>query len=399
MHEQGGPFGHLDGYLDGLVGGHVDGFARTSRMEAHTMSRVALHEVVKRFADHAAVDRVTLAAEPGQFVALLGPSGCGKSTTLRLVAGLEACDGGRIEIGGADVTQRPPAARGVAMVFQNYALFPHLTVAENIAFGLSVRRVPAAERARRLQRAADLLGLASLLERKPAQLSGGQRQRVALGRAIVAEAPVCLMDEPLSNLDAQLRQQMRVEIRELQQRLGMTMLYVTHDQTEAMTMADRVVLMRAGRIEQQGTPQDLYQRPASTFVAAFIGAPAMNLFPAGLAGGPDGQTWGVRPEQCRLQAADGDGLPVSISAVEYLGAECLVQCALQSSGATTPASIPAPAPASAPASGPASPAEPLLRLVVRVPPQLAPLRGTVATLAWDADSLHAFDARTGLRLG
>ena len=315
------------------------------------MSRVALHEVVKRFAEHVAVDRVTLDAEPGQFVALLGPSGCGKSTTLRLVAGLEACDGGRIEIGGADVTARPPAARGVAMVFQNYALFPHLTVAENIAFGLSVRRVPAAERARRLQRAADLLGLTSLLERKPAQLSGGQRQRVALGRAIVAEAPVCLMDEPLSNLDAQLRQQMRVEIRELQQRLGMTMLYVTHDQTEAMTMADRVVLMRAGRIEQQGTPQDLYERPASTFVAAFIGAPAMNLFPASRAGGPEGQTWGVRPEQCRLQPAATPGLSVNINAVEYLGAECLLQCAVN--GAPTSGVATGPDTASA---GPTSPA-------------------------------------------
>jgi sn-glycerol 3-phosphate transport system ATP-binding protein len=337
------------------------------------MSRVALHAVVKRFASQAAVDGVTLAAEPGQFVALLGPSGCGKSTTLRLVAGLEACDGGRIEIGGADVTQRPPAARGVAMVFQNYALFPHLSVAENIAFGLSVRRVPAAERERRLQRAAELLGLAPLLQRKPSQLSGGQRQRVALGRAIVAEAPVCLMDEPLSNLDAQLRQQMRVEIRELQQRLGMTMLYVTHDQTEAMTMADRVVLMRAGRIEQQGRPQDLYQRPASTFVAAFIGAPAMNLFPAALAGGPEGLTWGVRPEQCRLLPEGAAGLSVRVAAVEYLGAECLVQCQLADAGSGA-------------------------RWVVRVAPQQAPAQGALAALQWDADSLHAFDTASGLRL-
>ena len=349
------------------------------------MSRVALHEVVKRFADHAAVDDVTLTAEPWRFVALLGPSGCGKSTTLRLVAGLEACDAGRIEIGGDDVTRRPPAARGVAMVFQNYALFPHLTVAENIAFGLSVRRVPAAQRQQRLRRAADLLGLTSLLGRKPSQLSGGQRQRVALGRAIVAEAPVCLMDEPLSNLDAQLRQQMRVEIRELQQRLGMTMLYVTHDQTEAMTMADHVVLMRAGRIEQQGTPQDLYQRPATVFVAGFIGAPAMNLFPARLAGGPEALTCGVRPERCRLQPPGGTGLPVVVTAVEYLGAECLVQCNLDARHQD------------AERAG-AREADHPVRMVVRVVPTQAPARGDGVTVTWDRLDLHAFDTATGRRV-
>ena len=343
------------------------------------MSRVALHEVVKRFAEHVAVDRVTLDAEPGQFVALLGPSGCGKSTTLRLVAGLEACDGGRIEIGGADVTARPPAARGVAMVFQNYALFPHLTVAENIAFGLTVRRVARAERERRLARAAELLGLQALLSRKPSQLSGGQRQRVALGRAIVAEAPVCLMDEPLSNLDAQLRQQMRGEIRELQQRLGITMLYVTHDQTEAMTMADRIVLMRAGRIEQQGTPQELYEQPASTFVAGFIGAPAMNLFAAALceaplrpADVPIDAVLGVRPEQVRLRPA-GEGLPARVAAVEYLGAESLL--VLQAGTASAPASI-----------------------VVRADGPGLPRRGDAVGLAWPADAVHAFDRDSGLRL-
>ncbi|PKO68833.1 MAG: ABC transporter ATP-binding protein, partial [Betaproteobacteria bacterium HGW-Betaproteobacteria-16] len=290
------------------------------------MSRVELQNVCRRFGAHTAVDDVTLVAEPGEFVALLGPSGCGKSTTLRLLAGLEPCDGGSIRIGGVDRTHAPPAQRGVAMVFQNYALFPHLSVAENIVFGLSVRRVPAAERQRRLGRAADLLGLGPYLDRKPSQLSGGQRQRVALGRAIVAEAPVCLMDEPLSNLDAQLRQQMRAEIRELQQRLGITMLYVTHDQTEAMTMADKVVLMRAGKVEQQGSPQELYTRPQTRFVAGFIGSPAMNLFPASLLqqGRPD-MLVGVRPEDMTVDA-ETPKLRARVVAVEYLGAESLVIC-------------------------------------------------------------------------
>jgi len=332
------------------------------------MSRVELHGIAKRFGEHAAVQDVHLVAEPGQFVALLGPSGCGKSTTLRLIAALEQPDAGRIVIGGIDVTQVPPAQRGIAMVFQNYALFPHLTVGENIVFGLTVRRIAAAERQRRLARAAELLGLQGLLGRKPAQLSGGQRQRVALGRAIVAEAPVCLMDEPLSNLDAQLRQQMRSEIRELQQRLGITMLYVTHDQTEAMTMADRVVLMRAGRIEQQGTPQDLYERPASTFVAGFIGAPAMNLFPD-----PTGRTTlGVRPEQMRLCPV-GEGLAARVVAVEYLGAESLLICE----------------------AGPA--AEPT-RIVLRTGGHADTQRGDAIGLTWPEHALHRFDRDSGLRL-
>ncbi|NWG73038.1 MAG: ABC transporter ATP-binding protein [Rubrivivax sp.] len=330
------------------------------------MSRVALEGVVKSYGGPAAVQDVTLLAEAGQFVALLGPSGCGKSTTLRLIAGLEQPDAGRIEIGGVDVTAAPPAQRGVAMVFQNYALFPHLTVGENIVFGLAVRRVDKAERARRLARAAELLGLQDLLGRKPAQLSGGQRQRVALGRAIVAEAPVCLMDEPLSNLDAQLRQQMRGEIRELQRRLGITMLYVTHDQTEAMTMADRVVLMRGGRIEQQGAPQDLYERPASSFVAGFIGAPAMNLLPS-----DDGRTLlGVRPEQLQLRPA-GTGLAARVLAVEYLGAESLLVC---EAGADRS------------------------RVVVRSGDRALPQRGDTVGLTWPEQAMHRFDRASGLRL-
>lgn len=328
------------------------------------MSRVELHGIAKHFGEHAAVQDVHLAAESGEFVALLGPSGCGKSTTLRLIAALEQPDAGRIVIDGVDVTHAPAAQRGIAMVFQNYALFPHLTVGENIVFGLTVRRVDKAERKRRLAQAADLLGLQNLLDRKPSQLSGGQRQRVALGRAIVAQAPVCLMDEPLSNLDAQLRQQMRSEIRELQQRLGITMIYVTHDQTEAMTMADRVVLMRAGSIEQQGTPQDLYQRPASTFVAGFIGAPAMNLFPC-----PQGDVlWGVRPEQMQLRRATG-GISARVIAVEYLGAESLLICETDSA-----------------------------RVVLRADGHDLPRRGDMVDLGWPEAALHKFDRDSGLRL-
>ncbi len=250
------------------------------------MQAISLDRVSKHWGAARAVDDVSFEVEAGSLVVLLGPSGCGKSTTLRLIAGLERVDSGRVSIGGSDVTAAPPSKRRIAMVFQSYALFPHLTVAENIQFGLAVRRVAKAEQAERLARVAGLLGLSALLHRKPSQLSGGQQQRVALGRAIIAEQPVCLMDEPLSNLDAQLRQEMRNEIRALQQSLGMTMVYVTHDQAEAMSMADRVILMREGRIEQDATPSDLYERPATLFAARFIGTPPMNILP--LADGPGG---------------------------------------------------------------------------------------------------------------
>jgi sn-glycerol 3-phosphate transport system ATP-binding protein len=299
------------------------------------VAQVCLSEVTKAWGGEPAVNCVSFAAEAGSLVVLLGPSGCGKSTTLRLIAGLENPDVGTIEIAGRDVTHEPPSRRGVAMVFQSYALFPHLSVAENILFGLRVRGVPRAERDGRLKRAADMLGLERLLDRKPAQLSGGQQQRVALGRAVVAETAVCLMDEPLSNLDAQLRGDMRREIRALQRRLGITMLYVTHDQVEAMTMADRVILMRAGHIEQNGTPASLYERPETVFAARFIGAPAMNLLPAGvlakcpelLAGMPAGHApealiAGVRPESVAL--AQG-GLQARIIAAEYHGADTQVE--------------------------------------------------------------------------
>ena len=297
------------------------------------MADVHLKGITKAWGTAAAVDDVSFSAPAGHLVALLGPSGCGKSTTLRLIAGLETASAGSITIADREVTALPPARRGVSMVFQNYALFPHLSVAENILFGLRVRDVPKDERAARLARAAGILGLEALLERKPSQLSGGQQQRVALGRAIVAQTKVCLMDEPLSNLDAQLRVEMRREIRGLQRRLGMTMLYVTHDQVEAMTMADQVVLMRNGRIEQDAAPAALYERPATIFAARFVGTPPMNVIAAAIlpawaqASAPTDHAAsdlaiGIRPEAARLGA---DGVAATVAAVEYLGADTLIE--------------------------------------------------------------------------
>ncbi|MFA6267635.1 MAG: ABC transporter ATP-binding protein, partial [Pseudolabrys sp.] len=241
------------------------------------MQSVDVYSVTKSWGATVAVADVSFSVAQGQLTVLLGPSGCGKSTMLRMIAGLEEPTSGTIKIGGRDVAGQTGAARGVAMVFQSYALFPHLNVADNISFGLSVRGVPKTDIAARLAKVAHTLGLEALLHRKPGQLSGGQQQRVALGRALIAEAPVCLLDEPLSNLDAQLRQDLRREIRALQQRLGLTMIYVTHDQTEAMSMADQVILMRAGRIEQQGAPADLYESPATLFTARFIGGAPMSF--------------------------------------------------------------------------------------------------------------------------
>ena len=297
------------------------------------MSSIALNGVAKSWGDSTALHAVSLQIASGSFCVLLGPSGCGKSTTLRIVAGLETATQGQVLIDDRDVTDLPPAQRGIAMVFQNYALFPHLSVADNIGFGLSVRKVPAAESAERLRNAAALLGLTNLLDRKPGQLSGGQQQRVALGRALVAQAKVCLMDEPLSNLDAQLRQDMR---RELQQKLGLTVVYVTHDQTEAMSMADQVVLLNQGRIEQAGTPRALYARPATTFAARFIGTPPMNLVAleadgriagSDVASGVQAMQLGVRPEAITLAA---DGIPAVVRSVEYLGADLVLRCAVGS---------------------------------------------------------------------
>jgi sn-glycerol 3-phosphate transport system ATP-binding protein len=343
------------------------------------VAQVRLDQVTKSWGPEPAVHQVSFAAEAGNLVVLLGPSGCGKSTTLRLIAGLETPDFGTIEIAGRDVTREPPSRRGVAMVFQSYALFPHLSVAENIVFGLRVRRLARAEREARLKRAAEVLGLGRLLDRKPSQLSGGQQQRVALGRAIVAQTPVCLMDEPLSNLDAQLRSEMRREIRALQQRLGITMLYVTHDQIEAMTMADRVILMRAGCVEQSGSPAALYERPQTLFTARFLGAPPMNVLPATVlnenpqlaAAAPTGRdpatlAVGIRPEAVRIATT---GLPACVVTAEYLGADTQIEARL---GEET--------------------------LMVRTPGRLAARPGEMIHLEWSPGDIHWFDMSSQRRV-
>ncbi len=298
------------------------------------MSAIILRDIYKSWGSFQALSNINLDCEEGTLLVLLGPSGCGKSTTLRLIAGLEMPTSGTVEIDGRDVSNLPPVKRDISMVFQNYALFPHLTVSENILFGLKARKVPKPEQKKRLKDAADILGLSDFLKRKPAQLSGGQRQRVALGRAIVAQVPVCLMDEPLSNLDAKLRQEMRQEIRSLQQRLGMTMVYVTHDQVEAMTIADKIILMNDGGIEQHGTPEELYNSPATAFTGGFIGNPPMNILQSNpeivAACGveiPENGTSndllvGVRPENIDLLG--NSGFEVVVSATEYLGADTLV---------------------------------------------------------------------------
>ena len=241
------------------------------------MSLIELKNVSKYWGDIRAVEKLNINIEEGEFVVLLGPSGCGKSTTLRLIAGLENVSSGGIFIGGKNVNNIDPSSRNISMVFQSYALFPHLNVEENIIFGLKVRKVKKGDRQVKLKNVAEKVGLSNLLKRKPAELSGGQRQRVALARAIISENPICLMDEPLSNLDAKLRHQMRSEIRSLQKDLNITLIYVTHDQTEAMSMADKIVLLNEGEIIQQGRPKELYEKPENTFTAKFLGNPPMNL--------------------------------------------------------------------------------------------------------------------------
>ena len=299
------------------------------------MADVKIHEIRKSYGAVDVIHGLDIDIADGEFVALVGPSGCGKSTLLRMIAGLEPIDSGTIAIGDRVVNNLPPSERDIAMVFQTYALYPHKSVAENMGFALKVAKTDKAEIDRRVKEAAEILSLTEYLDRKPRHLSGGQRQRVAMGRAIVRDPQVFLFDEPLSNLDAKLRIQMRVEIKELHQRLKTTTVFVTHDQIEAMTLADRIVVMHDGRIEQVGTPLDLYDNPTNEFVATFIGAPSMNLLSANLSNGKvkigeqlfDGPSGtgkvrlGVRPEHLTLA---GDGLPMEVKVVEPTGSETVV---------------------------------------------------------------------------
>jgi multiple sugar transport system ATP-binding protein len=297
-----------------------------------TRSSVQFAGVSKHFGPTRVIDGVGLDIEPGEFIVFVGPSGCGKSTLLRLIAGLEEPSAGSIHISGRDVTHTHPSKRGVAMVFQSYALYPHMSVAENMAFGLRIQKSPKEEIDARVRRAASILQLEALLDRKPRALSGGQRQRVAIGRAIVREPDVFLFDEPLSNLDASLRGQMRVELARLHAQLGATMIYVTHDQVEAMTLASRIVVLNGGRIEQVGTPLELYHRPANRFVAGFLGSPGMNFLPAQVVSRhSQAATVGVRPEHVALCASD-DGLSAEVALVERLGGEALAHLRIGSDG-------------------------------------------------------------------
>src|SRR5262252_8690041 len=290
--------------------------------------RVRFERVTKRFGAHHAADGISLDVESGECLVLLGPSGCGKTTLLRMLAGLETLDSGEIWIGDRRVDQLEPADRDVAMVFQNYALYPHLSVFDNIAFPLRARRVDAVEIGRRVRESAARVGLADLLERRPAQLSGGQQQRVALARAIVRNPTVYLMDEPLSNLDAQLRLQTRSELKRLHRELGTTMIYVTHDQSEAMTLGSRIVIMRGGSIEQTGSPLDLYRCPANTFVATFLGSPPMNLIDESVNG--TRVRLGIRPEDVEVSAeATETAQPAHVIVVEPMGNETLLTLEFQ----------------------------------------------------------------------
>jgi multiple sugar transport system ATP-binding protein len=332
------------------------------------MASVIFEHVSKRYDGTVAVDDLNLQIAHGEFLVLVGPSGCGKTTALRMIAGLEEITEGRLLIGDRVVNNLAPVQRDVAMVFQSYALYPHMTVFDNLAFGLRNKKIPKHEIETRVQRAAEILDLGVLLKRKPKQLSGGQRQRVALGRAIVREPSVFLMDEPLSNLDAKLRVATRAEILKLHQRVGTTTVYVTHDQVEAMTMGDRIVVMNHGVLQQIGSPEDLYTKPANLFVAGFIGSPAMNLVPASVVGVSDtGKIAGFRPEHVHL----GNGLPDAIhfdghvEVVEYLGDEQIAHIALDGA-----------------------------EVVAKLPVEDRLSGGIVTTFTVPREKLHLFDAET-----
>ena len=340
-----------------------------------------------------AVDSIDLEVADGEFLVLVGPSGCGKSTTLRMLAGLEEVNSGDIFIGDRNVTDVPPKDRDIAMVFQNYALYPHMTVAENMGFALKIAGVGKEERATRVLEAAKLLDLEPYLSRKPKALSGGQRQRVAMGRAIVRQPQVFLMDEPLSNLDAKLRVQTRTQIASLQRRLGVTTVYVTHDQTEALTMGDRIAVLKDGVLQQVGTPRDLYEKPQNVFVAGFIGSPAMNLLPADVVDGgikfgtavtsvdrdtvgqANGKsvTVGVRPEDVVVNTT-GEGLAVTVDVVEELGADGYLYGHTEVDGAR-------------------------VDIVVRVDGRNHPGLGDTIYITPQAHHVHVFDTESGQRLG
>ncbi|NYD53379.1 ABC transporter ATP-binding protein [Microbacterium pseudoresistens] len=340
-----------------------------------------------------AVDKLNLEVADGEFLVLVGPSGCGKSTSLRMLAGLEEVNEGRILIGDRDVTDVPPKDRDIAMVFQNYALYPHMTVAENMGFALKIAGVGKEERAKRVLEAAKLLDLEEYLTRKPKALSGGQRQRVAMGRAIVRQPQVFLMDEPLSNLDAKLRVQTRTQIASLQRRLGVTTVYVTHDQTEALTMGDRIAVLKDGILQQVGSPRDLYETPNNVFVAGFIGSPAMNLFPVDLAEGGirfgtkvvgtesaalgkasgNEVTIGIRPEDIVVAPEDGQGLSVTVDLVEELGADGYLYGHSEVDGKRTD-------------------------IVARVDGRRHPNAGETVVLAPIEGHVHLFDIESGERL-
>jgi sn-glycerol 3-phosphate transport system ATP-binding protein len=355
------------------------------------MGAISIRNVSKRYGSgrsaNPVIHGVSAEINDGEFVVIVGPSGCGKSTLLRMVAGLEEISGGEIAISGRVVNDTEPSERDIAMVFQNYALYPHMSVFDNMAYGLKIAKLPIAEIKQRVDKAATILQLGPYLQRKPRELSGGQRQRVAMGRAIVRQPQVFLFDEPLSNLDAKLRAQTRLEIQKLHAELGVTSLFVTHDQVEAMTLAQRMIVMNAGRMEQIGTPEEVYHRPATTFVAGFIGSPPMNLI-KGVADGSrfivDGQTLplpgaaprsgelilGLRPEHASLRPAGNLGWQLKVEMLEMLGAERLVYCSAGS-----------------------------VLFTVRVEATLVPPKvGDIVTLQAAPDQLHWFDAVTTQRI-
>ncbi|WP_341729310.1 sn-glycerol-3-phosphate ABC transporter ATP-binding protein UgpC [Brooklawnia sp.] len=363
------------------------------------MATVSYRDAVRIYpaADHPAVNHLNLEIGDGEFMVLVGPSGCGKSTSLRMLAGLEEVNSGAVWIGDRDVTDLPPKDRDIAMVFQNYALYPHMTVADNMGFALKMQGIAKDERDRRVQEAATLLGLTELLARKPKNLSGGQRQRVAMGRAIVRNPQVFLMDEPLSNLDAKLRVQTRTQIAALQSRLGVTTVYVTHDQVEAMTMGDRVAVMKDGILQQVDSPLALYDRPANLFVAGFIGSPAMNLIKADIVDGGvtvtghvipidravlskatgNTVTVGIRPEAFELSGSQGIGMKIAV--VEETGADSYLYGSLiDAPDATTGGTAP--------------------QIVARVTTRQPPARGELVRLHTNPASVHVFDTETGSRL-